>query len=122
MATTIRASLCPVVVASRNHCTGELLSSGNGTPGGRSESCGPPASTAERDGPGQPGADRGQSSGQTDQDAGQLFSTSVRTCWVGLSLAIQLVSSVQSVPAPTSPGIRSDPSKAEHRVGVLEQL
>jgi hypothetical protein len=36
---------------------------------------------------------------------------SVRTCWVGLSFAIQLVSSVHIAPAPISPGIRSEPSK-----------
>src|SRR3954470_7349161 len=121
MATTIRANLCPVVVASRNHCTAATSRRKAGCRGtaatlrypglhGGAVRLGHPVAAAA------PVIRTGRS-GPADQDAGQAFSMSSRTCAVGLSVAIQLVSSVHSAPAPTSPGIRSEPSKRKTAPG-----
>ena len=48
---------------------------------------------------------------------GHEASIESRTSWSALSLAIQLVISVQNEPAPTSPGIRSEPSKRKTASG-----
>src|SRR4051794_38219844 len=107
MATTIRANLCPVVVASRNHCTASTSPRKAGRRGTAATLLRSPGLAGWGGAARSAGADRDRG----DQDAGQAFSMSASTWSVGLSLAIQLVSSVHSAPAPTSPGIRSEPSK-----------